>query len=128
MFSLTFDPCSCTVVYKHKYCVSHVKYIVHVHCILCIKHRTKPSWQQARPSFKLLSQPPEGLPLPISAGGNGAHPTTSGNGTLPGASRPLYPGNAPTGTGELSVYYFMYVRYYVMHCTHMASPQCNVKL
>lgn len=38
-----------------------------------LQHRTKPSWQTTRPSFKLISQPP------LEAG----DPLTTGGGTQP---------------------------------------------
>ena len=45
--------------------------------LFTLQHRTKPSWQQTKPSFRLLSEPPSSsLPAPTTA-----QPTvTSGNG------------------------------------------------
>ena len=45
--------------------------------LFTLQHRTKPSWQQTKPSFRLLSEPPSSsLPVPTTA-----QPTvTSGNG------------------------------------------------
>lgn len=52
---------------------------------LYTQHRTKPTWQQARPSFKLLSQPPPDK-------GSTDLPSTAGN-----VPRPL---NPPGGTNQ----------------------------